>query len=98
MRNRPLWQILAAIVVFAIVQRYLQDPNSFFVLDSLIVMQQWLVRAAILSAVLFILEKSSGRGRACAEAIAVDKNSTNPVSGNNWVWLLAGFVFLVCIL
>ncbi len=98
MRNRPIWQLIGAILVFVPLQQYLKSPLSFFTLDSLLAVQYWLWWIIVLLGGAYALQKIGEPGRALAHAlVAHNKSSASPVR-RSWVPLFAGLAFLVCIL
>lgn len=97
-RNRPAWQILLGIIIFALVRQRLLTPEAFFSVDRLIEMQVvlfWIV-AFFLS--VYYLEKIGERGRTLADKFVGDHASSTHTAIKPWICLSAGLIFLISIL
>ena len=97
MRNRPIWQIIGAILVFAPLQQYFQTPLAFFTIDRLLGIQYWLTWIIVLLGLVYGLQKLGGPGRALALALLTDEPPTSSTK-RPWMPLFAGLAFLLCIL
>jgi hypothetical protein len=98
MRNRPICQVIGTVVVFAVVQQYFEDPNSFFSSDRLLDVQYWLKWIIFLLLAVYALEKLGQGGRDLARVLIVDDDCPAASPDRPWPSLLGGVVFLITVL
>ncbi len=98
MRNRPLWHVIGAVIVFAVVQQYFEEPNSFLSVDRLLTAQYWLKGIIVLLIIVYLLEKIGRRGGDIVRLLVVDDDSGSGRTTRAWPSILGGLVIVSSVL
>lgn len=98
MRSRPLWQLIAAVLIFKIVQVYLLTFQSPFDVNGLAWVQSYIWLLIALPMVVYFRDKAGKLGFAFAHSISTDEEQSLLKQHTQWIVLGWGLAFLILML